>query len=102
MWIKNEEEWIKNLKISDKVYQIEYHNKIPNGSHSWKGIVTLIESNYIEVKWTREPTDWLEDARREMKKGSSNNFDRTYFENWTKNYFDPNGKINILQMDNKS
>ena len=65
------------MKLNDEVWQIERHKLIPNGLHKWKGIVTKIETNYIEVKWNREPVDWLEDLRREMKKNSSNNFDST-------------------------
>jgi hypothetical protein len=97
-WIKNNEEWIKNLKVGDKVFQVEINKLIPTGSHKWKGVVVSIESNYIEVKSNREPIDWLEDLRVKMKKGSSNNFDSTYSTNFTKNYFAPDGMINIEKI----
>lgn len=90
-------EWIKFLNIGDTVWQIEMNKSIPNGFHKWKGKIVKIETGYIEVKWQREPTLFLEETRKEMKKGSSNNFDRTYFEQWTKNYFAPDGSINIEQ-----
>ena len=88
-------EWIKNLSIGDKVWQLERHKLIHNGYHKWKGVVTIVETNYIEVKWYREPIDWLEDLRVRMKKGSSTNIDSTYSVNYTKNYFSPAGEINI-------
>ena len=88
-------DWIKELKIGDKVFQIERHKNIPNGFWKWKGFVMKIESNYIEVKYHREPVAWLEEARLEMKKKAQGNIDKTYDESWVKNYFAPDGTINI-------
>ena len=88
-------DWIKELKIGDMVFQVERHKIAPDGICKWKGIVTKIEKNYIEVKHHREPTAWLEDARSEMKRNASGNIDKTYDDTWTKNYFAPDGSINI-------
>jgi hypothetical protein len=98
IWIKNTDDWIKNLKVGDKVFQVERNKLIPTGFWKWKGVVTKIESNFIEVKYCREPVDWLEDLRVKMKKNSNSNIDSTYNDNWIKNYFAPDGTINIEQI----
>ena len=92
-------DWIKELKVGDSVWQIERHPKIPDGFHKCKGVVVKIEPNYIEVKWMREPTAYIEDLRREMKKNSVGNMDATYNFQFTKNYFSPDGSINIEKID---
>lgn len=81
-------EWIKNLKIGDKVITLELTRK---GTWKWDSIVTKIESSYIETTYTR---DWNNLELLELCKDLDNNH-RTFSEQIVKNYFGADGSINI-------
>lgn len=84
-------EWVKNLKIGDKVYQIERHPSIPNGKCNWSAIVIKIENNYIETEYSRDQNvEWLKILTLKL---ASNH--RTFGTNTQKNYFDNDGNTNI-------
>ena len=84
-------DWIKDLKVGDKVMEIEIHPSLPNGRYTWMGEVTIINSAFIEVKWSREyGQDWLNN----LTAGLGNNH-HTYAATWTKHYFHPDDKVNI-------
>lgn len=84
-------EWLKELKIGDKIYQVERHPSMPNGKSLWKAEVTKIETNYIETVCERDNTlEWL----LELTKKLANNH-RTFNKVWTKNYYGPDGSINV-------
>ena len=88
------EEWISNLKIGDFVYYIENHPGIPGGKWKWKAEVVKIESNYIETVHQRERgLAWLEAVTLKL---ASNH--RTFSKTWNKNYFGPEGGINIEKL----
>lgn len=87
-WIKPE--WVKDLKVGDKVYSIERHPRLPNGSWKWESVIIKIESNYIETEYKRVEYDWL----IEMTKNLAPHH-RTFSKQTVKNYFGPDGSINI-------
>jgi hypothetical protein len=91
-----ENNWIKNLKVGDSVYTIDRHKNIPGGSWKWKSEITIIESSYIETVYRRERgLAWLEAA---ILKLAPNH--RTFEKTWSKNYFAPDGSINIELIEN--
>lgn len=91
-----ENDWIKNLKVGDKVYTIERHANMPGGSYKWKSEITIIESSYIETMYRRERgLAWLEGACLKLSV-----IHRTFEKTWSKNYFAPDGTINIEPIEN--
>jgi hypothetical protein len=86
--------WIKNLKVGDEVYTIERHKNLPNGSYKWKSKVIKIEPNYIETVYERDyKLEWLLDLCENL---ASNH--RTFDTQYVKNYFSPDGVINIEEI----
>jgi hypothetical protein len=83
-----------NVTLGEEVLQIEYGNSYPNGVAKFKGVVTRIESSFIEVMH-QKPNNipWLIDLCKNLAP-----IHRTYYKTWTKNYFDNNGNINIEKL----
>lgn len=79
------------VSVGDKVWQIENCRDFPNGTWKWEAIVVKAESNYIETEYCRDRNLlWLQEL---VKKLSPHH--RTYERTWEKNYFSPDGSINI-------
>lgn len=77
--------------VGDKVFQIERHLNIPNGEWKWEAVVTKIEKSYIETVSERDHTlEWLLELTNKLA-GNHRSFNKV----WTKNYYSPDGKINI-------
>ena len=84
-------EWIKELKIGDRVLSIErYGDRI----WKWESVVIKIESNYIETSYER---DWKNEELLLLAKGLAPNH-RTFTKQYVKNYFSPAGEINIEKI----
>ena len=82
------------MKVGDEVYTIERNPNIPGGSWKWRSIIVKIESNYIETTYCRERgLDWLEAATLKL---SANH--RTFNKTWSKNYYGPDGSINVEKL----
>jgi hypothetical protein len=93
-WIKNTDEWISNLKVGDSVYTIERCKSYPDGVWKWVSKVTVVESNYIETVFERDYNlEWLREATKNLVP-----YHRTYQKTTIKNYFVPDGTINIEQI----
>ena len=86
-WVKNNEEWIKALNIGDKVLTLERNFK-------WASVVISIELNYIETKFMR---DYNNEELILLTKNLAPNH-RTFSTNFVKNYFGPDGSINIEKI----
>ena len=87
-------DWIKNLKIGDEVITIERNGLLPNGFYGWKSIVVKIETNYIETEYTRDRNlDWLNELVKKLSP-----IHRTFIKQTCKNYFAPDGTINIEKI----
>jgi hypothetical protein len=94
-WVKNTDEWIANLKVGDSVYTIERCKSYPDGVWKWESKVTGIsESSCIETVFERDyKLQWLLELTKDLAPNH-----RTYAKTWTKNYFAPDGTINIEQI----
>lgn len=82
-------EWIKDLKIGDKVLTIERHFK-------WVSEIITIESNYIETAYHRDRNN--EEINELIIDLAKNH--RSYSKLFVKNYFGIDGNINILEIKN--
>ena len=91
-WLKNNETWIKELKIGDEVINIERNG---NRIWKWKAKVIAIESNYIETTYAR---DWKNEELLALCKNLAPNH-RTFSTQYVKNYFAPDGTINIEKIN---
>lgn len=91
-------EWISNLKVGDPVHQIEVGSD--GNIYKWKGKVFAIESNYIEVEYNRDfnNEDYLNLIQKLLKDGKLSVIHRTFERTWIKNYFSPDGTINIEEI----
>ena len=87
-------DWIKELKVGDLVYTIERHKNCPNGLWKWESTVIAIDSGYIETKYSR-PMDlaWLNELVKQLAPNH-----RTFDTQYIKNYFGPDGSINIERI----
>lgn len=84
-------EWVKDLKVGDDVFQVEKHPTMPNGEWHWKAKIIKIESNYIETEYCRDRNlEWLMVLTKKLAPHH-----RTYSPQFCKNYFSPNGEINL-------
>lgn len=83
--------WIKDLKVGDKVYQVERSPKIPGGKWQWEAVVTKIDPAYIETAFERDSSlEWLQEIIESLAPNQ-----RTYGKITMKNYYAPDGTINI-------
>lgn len=80
--------WYKDLKIGDKVVTLEI---TPHKMWKWESVISKIEKGYIETKYVR---DWNDLELLELCKNLAPNH-RTFSEQTVKNYFGPDGSINI-------
>jgi hypothetical protein len=86
--------WIRDLKVGDKVLTIEKGHNVPGIEPNSDGLCILesvsviikIETNYIETEFVRAYNSAWE------------NFERAYSTNCSKNYFAPDGSINIRPL----
>ena len=95
MWVEKTEPWIKALKIGDKVITLEIGVNVPGIEPNEEGFCVLenvstvigICDAYIETTWVREFNPaW-------------SNFERAYKPQFCKNYFGPDGTINIKEYN---
>jgi hypothetical protein len=80
--------WIENLKIGDKVIQLERSGK---RVWKWEATVLYTSSVYVETSVVR---DIYNAELAELVKRLSP-IHRTYEKTFTKNYFAPDGTINL-------
>lgn len=84
-------DFIRNLRPGDIVYQIERNGHIPGGSYRWKGKVLEVTDIYVYVEYSRDwSLDWLIELCKDLLPSH-----RTYAMMYERNYFGPNGDINI-------
>lgn len=77
------EGWIKNLKVGDKVLAVERWLETVN---KFEAVVSEIADGYIVTK------------HRRPLRGEWSHYIHVYNEITTKNYFSPDGEINIEQL----
>lgn len=84
----NETNWVKNLKVGDKVLTIEREFK-------WESTIVSLNDGYVETTYFR---DHKNKELLEMCKNLIGNH-RTFTQQWVKNYFSPvDGSINIEEI----
>lgn len=84
-------EWIKNLKVGDKVLTLERN---VYGVWKWESEVISTANNYIETLYRRDENNEM--LTELVAKLAPNH--RTYMRQWVKNYFGPDGSINIEEI----
>ncbi len=82
------------MNVGDKVLTVERSHKYPNGFYLWPSIITAVTSSYIETKYRRTQEIWL------LKSLDEKESYHTFDEITVRNYFAPNGKINIVDINN--
>ncbi len=82
---------ILNVCIGDSVLTIERHPNYPNGIWKWESRVVAVENNYIETTYERpRDLDWLKELVKNLDP-----LHRTFERTWIKNYYAPDGTINV-------
>lgn len=88
---------ILSLKPGDKVitverYAVRVDDEVEVREYEHVSEVVRVESNYVETKYERSYNpEW-------HRADGSLIFERAYHMTWVKNYFDPNGEINIRSL----
>ena len=87
-------DWIKELKVGDLVYTIERHKNCPDGLWKWKSTIIAIDECYVETTYSRSwDLKWLNDLANNLAPNH-----RTFDTQYIKNYFGPDGSINIEKI----
>jgi len=91
---EDKEGWLNCLVVGDEVYTIERNWKIPGETWKWKSTIVALNKSYIETVYCRERgVPWLEKMVADLTVNH-----RTYERTWVKNYFAPDGTINIQKI----